>query len=114
MLRSCPWIYIDGSFDLCAPALLDTERVRVRGRLGGVRGPASLGARILRQAVFVDADLTASMLQEQLVQRVMLFAPERAGGLLGLRGQRPEVKEVLESLEAAVAQLCKQASAAAA
>ena len=38
--------------------------------------PASLSARLLRQAVLVDAELTTQMLRSQLLHRVLLFAPE--------------------------------------
>jgi len=70
--------------------------------------PSSLGARILRQAVLVDAELTGSMLRTQLVQRVMLFAPG-ASAAAGFRAQHPRMGELGERLEKAVGMLCKQA-----
>lgn len=73
--------------------------------------PASLGARLLRQAVLVDTELTASMLRSQLLNRVMLFAPERTRGGCGACEQRPQLTQLSSKLEAAVVALCKLASA---
>ena len=67
--------------------------------------PASLGARVLRQAALVDSELTAQMLRSQLLQRVMLFAPEVGGGAIGWRQQRPQLRELSKRLESAAAQL---------
>ena len=71
--------------------------------------PASLGARLLRQAVYVDAELTRSMLRAQLVHRVMLFVPEDADGPSGVlagggraRGPRPLIAKLSTRLEATV------------
>ena len=55
----------------------------------------------------VDAELTASMLKQQLLQRVMLFAPESAGGGVGFRSQRPALAELSAKLETAVTALCR-------
>ena len=59
--------------------------------------------------VLVDTDLTANMLRQQLLQRVMLFAPECVGGGAGLRAQRPPLDKLSADLEAAVKALCSLA-----
>jgi len=71
--------------------------------------PASLEARLLRQAALIDGELTKQMLHSQLLQRVMLFAPETAlnnsVGDLGLRSQRPQLLELSSRLEEAIGKL---------
>ena len=71
--------------------------------------PSALEARLLRQASLIDGELTAQMLRAQLVQRVLLFAPEGerlAHDRLRMRPpQRPQIVALTEKLEAAVKQL---------
>jgi len=69
--------------------------------------PASLEARLLRQAALIDGELTAQMLRTQLLQRVLLFAPETAAGSGGYttRSQRPQLVELTSQLETAVGKL---------
>ena len=71
--------------------------------------PASLGARLLRQAVFVDAELTSGMLRSQLLHRVMLFAPDAELADLhgdgGSRPARPALEKLEKQLEGAVKSL---------
>ena len=45
------------------------------------------------------------LLRSQLLQRVMLFAPEVGGGAIGWRQQRPQLRELSKRLESAAAQL---------
>lgn len=67
--------------------------------------PDSLGARLLRQAALVDAELSVEMLREQLLQRVMLFAPEEAGGGAGCKPERPQLASLAKRFDEAVAAL---------
>ena len=71
--------------------------------------PSALEARLIRQASLIDGELTAQMLRAQLVQRVLLFAPEGerlAHDRLRMRPpQRPQIVALTEKLEAAVKQL---------
>ena len=67
--------------------------------------PASLGARLLRQAVLVDAELATSMLRSQLLHRVMLFAPDACGGASGLQPQRPRLDALTKRMDEAVKKL---------
>ena len=73
--------------------------------------PASLGARLLRQAVLIDDELTAQMLRSQLLSRVMLFAPDSMGGTASLRGQSPLLAELQAKMDKAVGQLLRIAKA---
>ena len=54
-------------------------------------------------------DFINPLVNKQLVHRVMLFAPEKAGGSLGLRAEHPKLTELQKRLEAAVEQLCSLA-----
>ena len=65
------------------------------------------------EPVFVDAELTESMLRTHLLRRVQLFAPERpdeppGGALAGGGRPRPLIAKLTERLEAAVASLLAQ------
>lgn len=71
----------------------------------GLPVPSSLGARLLRHAALIDAELTSQVLRTQLLSRVMLFAPEAAGGSSALRPQLPQLAALAGRLEAAVQQL---------
>jgi hypothetical protein len=67
--------------------------------------PMSLGTRMVREAFLVDASLAAAMLQKNLFSRVMLFAPDAAGGGAGLQPRASQLEELQKRLDRCIVSL---------